>query len=148
MNVHIQQTENGIGLDLPAYATLDSAGMDLRAAIQEPIVLKPGARTLVGCGFMMSLPRGVEGQIRPRSGLALKYGITVLNAPGTVDADYRGEVKTLLINLGPDDFVIEKGMRISQLVIAPVTQITWHHVTQGVATEKHRGGGFGSTGIR
>lgn len=147
MIVQLQQTENGKGLELPFYATADSAGMDLRAAIHDPVILKSGARALIGCGFMMALPRGFEGQIRPRSGLALKHGITVLNSPGTVDADYRGEIKTLLINLGQEDFVIERGMRIAQFVIAPVTQIEWNLKTEGVSTEVHRGGGFGSTGL-
>jgi dUTP pyrophosphatase len=147
MIVPLQQTENGKGLELPHYATADSAGMDLRAAIHDPVVLRPGMRTLIRCGFIMALPRGFEGQIRPRSGLALKQGVTVLNSPGTVDADYRGEIKTLLINLGQDDFVIERGMRIAQFVIAPVTQIQWNLEAEGVSTEVHRGGGFGSTGL-
>lgn len=147
MIVPLQQTENGKGLELPQYATADSAGMDLRAAIHDPVVLRPGMRALIGCGFIMALPRGFEGQIRPRSGLALKQGVTVLNSPGTVDADYRGEIKALLINLGQDDFVIERGMRIAQLVIAPVTQIQWNLEAEEVSTEVHRGGGFGSTGL-
>jgi dUTP pyrophosphatase len=147
MIIKIEQLDHGKGLDLPHYATADSAGMDLRAAILDSLVLKPGARALIDCGFIMALPRGFEGQIRPRSGLAFKNGITVLNAPGTIDADYRGEVKVLLINLGQDDFTIERGMRIAQLVIAPVTQIEWSLEKEGVAAEEHRGGGFGSTGL-
>ena len=106
-------------MELPAYATAGSAGLDLRAAIQESIRLAPGERTLVPCGFSMALPKGYEAQIRPRSGLAFKYGVTVLNAPGTIDADYRGEIKVLLINHGDEPFSIERHMRIAQMVVAP-----------------------------
>ncbi len=136
------------GLDLPSYETEHAAGMDLRAAVpqEQPLVLGSGERVLVPTGFVMEIPTGHEGQVRPRSGLAFKHGITCLNTPGTIDADYRGEVKVLLVNLGPDAFVVERGMRIAQLIIAPVSQVEIHEVSD--ATETARGaGGFGSTGV-
>lgn len=135
------------GLALPAYETALSAGMDLRAAVpaDAPMSLAPGARALVPTGLTIALPAGYEAQIRPRSGLAFKHGITCLNTPGTVDADYRGEVKVLLINLGQDAFTIQRGERIAQMVIAPVTQGAWDVVTE--LSDTARGaGGFGSTG--
>lgn len=135
------------GLALPAYETELSAGMDLRAAVPEgePMTLKPGERALVPTGLTIALPAGFEAQIRPRSGLAFKNGVTCLNTPGTIDADYRGEVKVLLINLGQEPFVIKRGERIAQTVIAPVTQGEWDVVT--TLSETARGaGGFGSTG--
>ncbi|MDK4731726.1 dUTP diphosphatase [Rhizobium sp. CNPSo 3490] len=139
---------NGEGLDLPSYESKGAAGMDLRAAVAdgEPLTLLPGKRALVPTGFIFEIPEGFEGQVRPRSGLAFKHGITCLNSPGTVDSDYRGEVKVLLANLGEEAFVIERGMRIAQMVIAPVTQA---RVTElSVASETARGaGGFGSTGV-
>lgn len=136
-------------LPLPAYETAEAAGMDLRAAVpeDEPIVLKPGARTAVPTGLSFALPSGFEGQVRPRSGLALKSGITQLNTPGTIDSDYRGEVKVILANLGEEDFTIRRGDRIAQLVIAPVVQAGWSEVES--LDETARGaGGFGSTGGR
>ncbi|MBX5140212.1 dUTP diphosphatase [Rhizobium lentis] len=139
---------NGEGLDLPAYESKGAAGMDLRAAIAdgEPLTLLPGKRALVPTGFIFEIPEGFEGQVRPRSGLAFKHGITCLNSPGTVDSDYRGEVKVLLANLGEEAFVIERGMRIAQMVIAPVTQARVAELS--VASETARGaGGFGSTGV-
>jgi dUTP pyrophosphatase len=135
------------GLALPAYETALSAGMDVRAAVPEgePIILKPGERCLAPTGLTVALPAGYEMQVRPRSGLALKHGLTCLNTPGTIDADYRGEVKIILINLGQEPFVINRGERIAQLVIAPVTQGVWERVK--VLSETARGaGGFGSTG--
>ena len=136
------------GLALPSYETADAAGMDLRAAVgaDEPIVLEPGKRILVPTGLVFEIPKNHEGQIRPRSGLAYKHGITCLNTPGTIDADYRGEVMVLLINHGQEPFVIERNMRIAQMVIAPVVQV---EVTEGtLAGETERGaGGFGSTGV-
>jgi dUTP pyrophosphatase len=135
------------GLALPAYETALSAGMDVRAAVPEgePITLKPGERCLAPTGLSIALPAGYEAQIRPRSGLALKHGITCLNTPGTIDADYRGEVKIILINLGHEPFVIQRGERIAQIVIAPVTQGVWENVA--VLPDSARGaGGFGSTG--
>lgn len=135
------------GLDLPHYETADSAGMDLRAAVDADLTLEPGAWDLVPTGLSIALPTGYEAQIRPRSGLAYKHGVTVLNSPGTIDADYRGEVKILLINHGQTPFVIERGMRIAQMVIAPVTQMTWELVD--TLPETQRGtGGFGSTGTQ
>lgn len=135
------------GLALPAYETALSAGMDLRAAVAEdaPMTLEPGARALVPTGLTIALPAGYEAQIRPRSGLAFKHGLTCLNTPGTIDADYRGEVKVLLINLGQEPFTIARGERIAQMVIAPVTQGAWDVVA--TLGETARGaGGFGSTG--
>ena len=138
---------NGQGLDLPAYETRGAAGMDLRAAIDEdkPLVLAPGKRALVPTGFVFEIPEGFEGQVRPRSGLAAKNGVTCLNAPGTVDCDYRGEVKVILVNHGEEDFTITRGMRIAQMVVAPFTQTHIAEVSE--TTETARGaGGFGSTG--
>jgi dUTP pyrophosphatase len=135
------------GLALPAYETALSAGMDLRAAVgeDEPISVAPGQRVLAPTGLTIALPAGYEAQIRPRSGLALKHGLTCLNTPGTIDADYRGEVKVILINLGQEPFVIKRGERIAQMVIAPVTQGEWDVVE--TLNETARGaGGFGSTG--
>jgi len=135
------------GLDLPAYETPGSAGMDLRAALpeEEPMSLAPGARTMVPTGLSFAIPLGYEVQIRPRSGLAAKHGLTCLNTPGTIDSDYRGEVKVILINFGDAPFVIERGERIAQMVLAPVTQAAWSEVA--ALDETTRGtGGFGSTG--
>ena len=133
--------------ELPAYETIASAGLDVRANIQESISLKPLERTLVKTGLFMEIPVGYECQVRPRSGLALKKGISVLNAPGTIDADYRGEVGVILINLSNETFVIENGERIAQLVFAKVEQAEWENVE--VLTETDRGaGGFGSTGVK
>ena len=132
---------------LPAYATEQSAGMDLRANISEPIVLRPMERRLVPTGLYISLPKGYEAQVRPRSGLALKHGITVLNTPGTVDADYRGELGVLLINFSQEDFVIEDGERIAQMVIARHEQVAF--VPVEVLDETERGaGGYGHTGVK
>jgi dUTP pyrophosphatase len=135
------------GLTLPAYETSGAAGMDLRAAVAEdaPLVLNPGERAMVPTGLVIGLPPGYEAQIRPRSGLAAKHGVTCLNSPGTIDADYRGEVKVILINHGPGPFVITRGERIAQMVISPVTQASFEVVTQLDATDRG-GGGFGSTG--
>lgn len=131
---------------LPSYATTSSAGMDLKANILEPIVLKPMERYLFPTGIYIQLPEGYEAQIRPRSGLAAKYGITVTNAPGTVDADYTGEVKVSLINLSNDTFVVQPGERIAQMVIARYEKITWNEVAELDETERGAGG-FGSTGM-
>lgn len=139
---------HGEGLPLPEYATAGSAGLDLIAALPEdgPLTLAPLARAAVPTGLCLALPEGFEAQVRPRSGLALKHGLTVLNAPGTVDADYRGEVKVLLINLGDSPVRLERGQRIAQLIVAPVTRI--HLVKAGNLEETTRGsGGFGSTGL-
>lgn len=144
MNIKIINKSNHA---LPHYETIASAGMDLRANITEPITLKPLERTIVKTGLFMQLPTGVEAQVRPRSGLAAKKGITVLNAPGTVDADYRGEVGVILVNLSNEDFIIENGERIAQLVIARHERAEWKEVE--VLSETSRGeGGFGSTGVK
>lgn len=135
------------GLDLPAYATTQSAGMDLKAALPEdaPVVLAPGERALVPTGLQIALPTGYEGQVRPRSGLAARHGVTVLNSPGTVDADYRGEVKVILVNLSREPFTIRRGERIAQLVVAAHARVRW--VPREALDETARGeGGFGSTG--
>lgn len=132
--------------DLPHYETVGSAGMDLRANIDEPVVLKPLERAIIKTGLFIALPNGYEAQVRPRSGLAAKKGITVLNSPGTIDADYRGEIGVILVNLSSEDFTIEGGERIAQLVIAKHEQITWDSVD--ILDETKRGaGGFGSTGV-
>lgn len=132
-------------LPLPQYATPHAAGMDLRAAVTEPVTLQPGERRLVPTGLRIALPEGFEGQVRPRSGLALRHGISMVNTPGTIDADYRGEVRVLLINLGNEPFTIHRGDRIAQLVIAPVSRCVWEPVAD--LDETPRGtGGFGSTG--
>ena len=146
--VAILRLPHAAGLPLPAYETAGAAGMDLRAAVpeHEPIVLRPGGRIAAPTGFAYGLPQGFEAQVRPRSGLAIKNGITCLNSPGTVDSDYRGEVKVILVNHGEEDFVIRRGDRIAQLVIAPVVQAVWAEVDS--LDETARGaGGFGSTGV-
>ena len=145
--IPIVRLAHGAGLPLPAYETAQAAGMDLRAAVpdDDPFVLRPGARHAVPTGLAMALPAGFEGQVRPRSGLAARHGVTCLNTPGTIDADYRGEVKVILINLGEEDFVIRRGERIAQLVIAPVVQARWAEAESLEATARGAGG-FGSTG--
>ena len=145
VEISVTRLPHNADLPLPAYETEQSAGMDLAAAIDGPVVLAPGMRTMVPTGLAIALPAGYEAQIRPRSGLAARNGVTVLNTPGTVDADYRGEVKVILINLGDEDFAIERGMRIAQMVVAPVTQAQLTEVE--TLSETARGaGGFGSTG--
>jgi dUTP pyrophosphatase len=147
LNINITQSSHAQGLNLPKYATEYSAGMDLEAAIDEPLTLNPGERALVPTGLSIALPEGYEAQIRPRSGLAAKHGVTVLNSPGTIDADYRGEIKVILANLGTEPFTIERGMRIAQMVIAAYSRVNWNTVT--TLDETARGtGGFGSTGTR
>jgi dUTP pyrophosphatase len=145
--VPIVRLPHAEGLPLPAYETAQAAGMDLRAAVpqDEPLVLRPGSRFPVPTGLAFALPPGFEGQVRPRSGLAFKSGITCLNSPGTVDADYRGEVKVILINLGEEDFTIRRGDRIAQLVVAPVVQARWREV-ESLDDTARGSGGFGSTG--
>ena len=135
------------GLPLPAYETPGSAGMDLRAAVpeHEPMTLRPGARALVPTGLCMAIPLGFEVQVRPRSGLAAKHGVTCLNTPGTIDADYRGEVKVILANLGEEDFVIRRGERIAQMIVAAVAQAAWLE-TDSLNETARGAGGFGSTG--
>jgi len=147
--VPIVRLPHAQGIPLPAYETRDAAGMDLRAAVpdDEPLVLRPGDRFAVPTGLTMAIPRGYEGQVRPRSGLAIKSGVTALNSPGTIDADYRGEVKVILINHGAEDFTIRRGDRIAQLLISPVEQATWEEVESLDATDRGAGG-FGSTGAQ
>jgi dUTP pyrophosphatase len=149
VDAQIQRLPNGAGLPLPSYQSADAAGLDLVAAVPEamPMTLAPGARGLVPCGIAIALPRGFEGQVRPRSGLAVRHGVTVLNAPGTIDADYRGEVMVLLVNLGTEPFAVTRGMRIAQLVVAPVVRTQVVEVAELDATARG-GGGFGSTGVR
>ena len=135
------------GLNMPKYATELSAGMDLEAAIDAPITLQPGERQLIATGLSIALPEGYEAQIRPRSGLAFKNGVTVLNSPGTIDADYRGEVKVILANLGTEAFTVERGMRVAQMVVAAYSRVEWNVVDS--LDETARGaGGFGSTGVK
>ena len=143
--IALQRLPHGAGLPLPAYATAGSAGMDLAAAVEAEIVLAPGARALVPTGFAIALPAGFEAQLRPRSGLALKHGITVLNSPGAIDADYRGELAIILANLGDSPFTVSRGMRIAQLVIAPVVRASCAEVRR-LPNSARGAGGFGSTG--
>ncbi|HTN97569.1 MAG TPA: dUTP diphosphatase [Nordella sp.] len=142
-DVKIQRLPHGEGLALPAYESEFAAGMDLRAA--EDAILPPGGRALVATGFAIALPHGFEAQLRPRSGLAAKHGVTVLNAPGTIDADYRGEVKVILINHGVEAFAIKRGDRIAQMIVAPVTQVRLAEAASLSGTQRGSGG-FGSTG--
>jgi dUTP pyrophosphatase len=145
--IAIRRLPHAEGLPLPSYETPGAAGMDLRAAIAEdqPMTIRPGARDRVPTGLCIAVPEGFEAQVRPRSGLAAKAGVTVLNSPGTIDSDYRGEVQVILINLGAEDFVIRRGDRVAQMVIAPVVSATWRMVDS--LDETARGaGGFGSTG--
>ena len=148
VTVSVTRLTHGADLPLPAYATADSAGLDLLAAVDADLALAPGARTLIPTGLVIALPAGYEAQVRPRSGLALKNGVTVLNSPGTIDADYRGEVKVILANLGGEDFTVSRGMRIAQMVVAPVTRLGWSEVgSESELPSSERGsGGFGSTG--
>ena len=142
--VAVMRLAHGEGLDLPAYATEGAAGMDVVSA--EDVVLVPGGRHAVATGLAMAIPHGFEVQVRPRSGLALKHGVTVANAPGTVDSDYRGELKVILVNLGPEAFDIRRGDRVAQLVLAPVVRAAWVEVS-GLDETVRGSGGFGSTGL-
>lgn len=143
--LHVLRLPHAEGIDLPAYQSAGAAGADIRAALAEPLVLGPGARASVPTGLSIAIPDGFEVQVRPRSGLAARHGVTVANAPGTVDSDYRGEVKVLLVNLGTEPFTIERGERIAQLVVAPVVRARFE--TVDTLDETARGdGGFGSTG--
>lgn len=145
IEIELSTLENAVGLSLPSYATEHSAGMDLTAALEEAIEIGSGERALIPTGISIALPDGYEAQIRPRSGLAVKNGVTVLNAPGTIDADYRGEIKVILINHGQEAFTIERGMRIAQMVIAKHANVSWKVVKSLEETERGEGG-FGSTG--
>ena len=145
--IDLVQMEHASGLPAPAYETSGASGMDLRAAVpeHEPVTLRPGARAAVPTGLRIAVPAGMEAQVRPRSGLALRNGVTCLNTPGTVDSDYRGEVKVILINLGEEDFVIRRGDRIAQMVICPFIRAEWNEVQELDQTLRGHGG-FGSTG--
>lgn len=138
---------NKSGHDLPNYETLLSAGMDLRAVTNTPVILEPMERVIIKTGLYIALPKGLEAQVRPRSGLAAKKGITVLNAPGTIDADYRGEIGVILVNLSKESFTIENGDRIAQMVIAKYERVEWNLVDELSETSRNTGG-FGSTGIK
>lgn len=145
VTIRVRRLAHGAALPLPAYESEGAAGLDLRAAIDAPLILRPGQRTLVPTGLVIELPEGHEGQVRPRSGLAAKHGVTVLNTPGTIDSDYRGEVKVILVNLGDEDFAIEPGSRIGQLVVAPVTRAAIVEAAE-LSSSARGAGGFGSTG--
>jgi dUTP pyrophosphatase len=147
LRIELRRLPHGAGLPLPAKASAGAAGLDLAAAVtaDQDLVIPPGGRALVPTGFALALPAGTEAQVRPRSGLALRHGVTVLNAPGTIDSDFRGEVQVLLVNLGDDPFRVTRGLRIAQMVVARAEVIDWHEVE--VLSETGRGaGGFGSTG--
>ncbi|MCB9946951.1 MAG: dUTP diphosphatase [Rhodospirillaceae bacterium] len=145
LDVPVTRLAHAADLSLPAYASAGAAGLDLAAAVAEPVTLAPGGRALVPTGLCIALPPGVEAQVRPRSGLALKHGVTVLNAPGTIDADYRGEIGVILVNHGSHPVVIERGMRIAQLVVAAYARLAWRE-TEALDETARGGGGFGSTG--
>lgn len=146
VEIKLKKLSNFEGLEVPAYATSDSAGMDLRAAIESDVVIKPLQRILIKTGFAIALPSGYEAQVRPRSGLALKHGVTVLNTPGTIDADYRGEVGVILVNLSSEDFTITRGFRIAQMVISKY-ETAEIKVVEDLDDTQRGGGGFGSTGV-
>ncbi len=145
VRVLVKRLPHGADLKLPAYETARAAGVDLLAAVEADIVLAPGGRALIPTGLAIALPEGYEAQVRPRSGLAARAGVTILNAPGTIDADYRGEVKVILVNLGAEPFTVTRGMRVAQMVVAPVARLAWRETD--ALDETARGeGGFGSTG--
>jgi dUTP pyrophosphatase len=146
VDVRIRRLPHAEGLPLPGYATSGAAGADLCAAIEDELTLEPGGREAVPTGLVVEIPEGYEGQVRPRSGLALKVGLTVVNAPGTIDSDYRGELKVLLVNLGSTASTISRGERVAQLVIAPVTRARFLEATE-LSHSKRGDGGFGSTGV-
>ena len=145
LNIPLVRLPNSAGLDLPQRATLESAGMDLLAAIDSSIVIDPGIHQVIPTGISIELPEGYEAQVRPRSGLAAKHGITILNSPGTIDPDYRGEIGAIIINLGNSPFEIMRGMRIAQLVVSKFVNFYWDEM-ENLGTTKRGGGGFGSTG--
>jgi dUTP pyrophosphatase len=145
VEVQIARLPHGDGLALPAYASAGAAGADLLSAIEAPVTLAPGERQAIPSGIALALPPGFEAQVRPRSGLALEHGVTVLNAPGTVDSDYRGEIKVILVNLGRTPFVVERGMRIAQIVVARIEAVRWR-VSESLPASARGAGGFGSTG--
>ena len=146
LTVQIRRLPSSLGLDLPTYMTPGAAGMDLYAAVTEDLAVEPGAIVLVPTGLEVAIPDGFEGQVRPRSGLAVKHGISLPNTPATIDADYRGEIRVPIINLGRETFRVTRGMRIAQFVVAPVVRVTWNEVAELPATD--RGGkGFGHSGV-
>jgi dUTP pyrophosphatase len=147
VSVAVTKLPHAENLDLPAYATEHAAGMDLCAAVQGDVILHPGERKLIPTGLTIALPEGYEAQVRPRSGLALKNGVTVLNSPGTIDADYRGEVQVILANLGNQAFTVTRGMRVAQLVVASYGRVEWQETKQ-LSTTARGTGGFGSTGVK
>ncbi|MDA8637806.1 dUTP diphosphatase [Rhodospirillales bacterium] len=147
VGVDIMRLPHGEDLALPSYATPDSAGMDLLSAEDGDVTLAPGARAMIATGIAIALPSGYEAQVRPRSGLAAKHGVTVANSPGTIDADYRGEIKVILINLGDAPVTLSRGDRIAQMIVAPVVQAAWNEVSDLDNTDRGAGG-FGSTGIK
>ena len=143
--IEVVRLPHAEGLPLPSYATEGAAGMDLLAAVSEPLLIAPGARALVPTGLRLALPPGHELQVRPRSGLALRHGIVLPNSPGTIDEDYRGELQVIVLNAGAEPFTVERGMRIAQAVLAPVTRAAWHEV-DALPDSARGAGGFGSTG--
>jgi dUTP pyrophosphatase len=145
LGVKIKRLAHGAGLDLPAYTTPGAAGADVLAAVEKPVIIAPGKRVLIPTGFCVALPAGYELQIRPRSGLALKHGIVLPNAPGTIDEDYRGEIGVIVLNASEEHFTVTRGMRIAQAVLAPVVRAAWEEVEDLDATARGTGG-FGSTG--
>lgn len=145
--IQVRRLPHAEGLPLPSYATAGAAGMDLLAAVDAPLLIPPGGRVLVPTGLAVALPPGYELQVRPRSGLALKHGIVLPNSPGTVDEDYRGELQVIVMNAGDAPFIVERGMRIAQAVLAPVVRGRWHVVDELPPTRRGEGG-FGSTGVR
>ncbi|MEH6546170.1 MAG: dUTP diphosphatase [Sneathiella sp.] len=146
VNISVSRLPHNLDLPLPSYETAQSAGMDLRAAVSSNVEIPPGGRALIPTGLKIALPNGFEVQIRPRSGLALKKGITLPNSPGTIDADYRGELGIILLNMGEETFIIERGDRIAQMIVAPVIQASWNE-TESLDETARGEGGFGSTGV-
>lgn len=146
MNVLIMREPDAADLPLPRYATVGASGMDLHAAIDGPLTLGPGDRALISTGIRIALPIGFEAQVRPRSGLAVRYGVAIVNSPGTIDSDYRGVIKVPVINLGREPFEILRGDRIAQMVVAPVSHVVWKEVTDDLPATDRQDGGFGHTG--
>ncbi len=146
MKIYIQRTPEGEGLKLPTYATEGSSGMDVMAAIEGELTIAPGQRSLIPAGFRLALPHGFEAQIRPRSGLAMEYGLTLLNTPGTIDSDYRGQIKIIVVNLGEKPITIKRGDRIAQMIISQVEKIEWEETDQ-LPTSSRGSGGFGHTKV-
>ena len=145
LNIRVTRVDGSSEIPLPAYATVGSAGMDLRAAVEDSLVLRPGQTALVPTGLRIELPAGYEAQVRPRSGLAIERAVGILNSPGTIDSDYRGEIKVILTNFGGEDFTIRRGDRVAQLVIAQYVRVTWEEVAEIDGTQRGAGG-FGHTG--